>query len=69
MMVAHQMPLANAYDRWQDAVNDYINNPSREMGNAVDDALEALVATAFQAGWDPNGSLGLKKWVMREIAG
>ena len=63
------MPLANAYDRWQDAVNDYVNNPGLEMGNAVDDALEALAATAFQAGWDPNGSLGLTEWVMREIAG
>lgn len=61
--------LCRAYDRWQDAVNDYVNDPRKEMGNAVDDALELLAATAFQLGYEPNGSLGLTEWVVREIAG
>ena len=61
--------LCEAYDRWQDAVNDYVNDPRCELGNAIDEALEYRAALAFMYGYEPNGILGLTEWVVREIAG
>ena len=63
------MPLANAYDRWRDAEAAYTTSPSPITAAAADEALEALSAVAYQNGYEPNGSLGLAEWVMREIAG
>lgn len=63
------MPLANAYDRWKDAEAAYTSLPSPSTAAAADEALEALAALAYQNGYEPNGSLGLTEWVVREIAG
>lgn len=62
-------PLANAYDRWRDAEAAYTSLPSPSTAAAADEALEALSALAYQNGYEPNGSLGLTEWVVREIAG
>ena len=63
------MPLANAHDRWRDAEAAYTSHPSPNTAAAADEALEALSAIAYQNGYEPNGSLGLTEWVVREIAG
>ena len=63
------MPLANAYDRWRDAEAAYAAFPTVKTSEAADEALEAMSALAYQNGYEPNGSLGLTEWVVREIAG
>lgn len=62
-------PLHNAWGRWMDAEMDYLQDPCAITANAAEEALEALAALAYQNGYEPNGSLGLTEWVVREIAG
>ncbi|MBS0370951.1 MAG: hypothetical protein JSS57_17350 [Proteobacteria bacterium] len=52
-----------------DAEMDYLQDPCAITANAAEEALEALSALAYQNGYEPNGSLGLTEWVVREIAG
>ena len=62
-------PLHNAWGRWMDAEIIYLADPCPFTASRADEALEALSAIAYQNGYEPNGSLGLTEWVVREIAG
>lgn len=60
--------LANAYDLWVAVEAAYVAFPTVKTAETADEALEALSALAYQNGYEPNGSLGLTEWVVREIA-
>ena len=63
------MRLSEAFDAWKEAEARYTAWPGWQTAAMADHALEELSAIAHQNGYEPNGSLGLTEWVVREIAG